>query len=978
MKLIQLLSACTLFGALAGSAVAIPYASKITVSSSVYSSPFTVSYMLNEPADSVTIEILNGSTAVATFAGTATQGANQVIWDGTANNAGGTAVADGNYSVRITADKNRSAWEEVASQRSLGNGGAGWGPGGAIHNQAFDGFSPVDFLYVQDTNSDFFGYGLGYSSYGTGTPDHVGALMFNSDLSVVDGAAALGDRVFKVAGIADADILNGSIWSGAPDPDNPDAFYWTGQHSGGGYYTGLHYGDLNDPENLTNSDPTNLIVNVPRSLTVTKEGADKFAYFIHGNSTIRKAQIDTSTNQVMNAGNIITSFATTNRYGKQVEQDAAGNIYFVSKHLAAGNDGIILRWSAAAVAGANPATPLSEANADWQITYDTSMASLMGISISPNGDVHALFVGPAGTALGRGIYYVGNTSTPALVKTLSAADKVYSLASDNYNTGLTPNNGWVISDLYSGIHSDPVGNLVVWDRNQEQVRLFAPPANSSEAIDAPASQAFTIGEVSEPKNPVIVDAAGGGDYLTVNEAIASWCAGGENASGTAPFTASAPFVIKVRPSTGPYDEVITLDQEQVGRGDIVGDIVIESEVPGTPAVLKLKADVGNTAANNDGLFIQQNAHDVTLRDLVFTYSISDSAAQPTDELVRVDESAANTDMNLISFYNCVFTEVTESGDPMITNKASAFNAPPARGGVARITGARLLQFWGDTGESNQLLLDNCVFYAGSTSNMTARNDGAGAEFIKIHNTISSYAGYNAFEVGGNNPAATVEITGDDHKGGPMNCTVAYNPLGNGHGVLITGTVASHKSDISNIIIGHATSGSGTRGISGGASQLTLRDALIAVPGLGIVDIPHSDMLVENTTIVNNTNSILFTGTATGGKVTIRDSILAGPGVKFPAPTTPAETAAQPPGGVEISNSAFPTAGPHAIGSIGGAAGTPVNIISADPIFVSTDALLATFLDVDNAAYATAASDNGPLSGGADYVGSSDVSDWSVY
>lgn len=976
MKLIQLLSACTLFGALAGSAVAIPYASKITVSSSVYTSPFSVSYMLNEPADSVTIEILNGSTAVATFAGTATQGANQVIWDGTANNAGGTAVADGNYTVRITANKNRSAWEEVASQRSLGNGGAGWGPGGAIHNQAFDGFSPVDFLYVQDTNSDFFGYGLGYSSYGTGTPDHVGALMFNSDLSVVDGAAALGDRVFKVAGIADADILNGSIWSGAPDPDNPDAFYWTGQHSGGGYYTGLHYGDLNDPENLTNSDPTNLIVNVPRSLTVTKEGADKFAYFIHGNSTIRKAQIDTSTNQVMNAGNIITSFATTNRYGKQVEQDAAGNIYFVSKHLAAGNDGIILRWSAAAVAGANPATPLSEANADWQITYDTSMASLMGISISPNGDVHALFVGPAGTALGRGIYYVGNTSTPALVKTLSAADKVYSLASDNYNTGLTPNNGWVISDLYSGIHSDPVGNLVVWDRNQEQVRLFAPPVNSSEAIDAPASQAFTIGEVSEPKNPVIVDAAGGGDYLTVNEAIASWCAGGENASGTAPFTATAPFVIKVRPSTGPYDEALILAETVPGKGDIVGDIVIESEVPGTPAVLKLKNHPDAvTAGNNDGFFIQQSTHDVTFRDLVFTYSISDTAVTPLDELVLIEEGGANSDMNLFSFYNCIFTEVGTDGEPMIMNKSSAFNAPPARGGPTRAVGARMFQYDNAPDQSSQVIVDNCVFYAGSSSNFLARNDGAGAEFVKIHNSISTWAGYNAFEVGGANPNARVEITGEDHTGGLMGGTVAFNPLAAGHGILITGTAAGHQTEVSNTILysqGTASTpagAAGSRGISGGNSTLTLRDSLIYVPNWAIVDTSHSDMLIENTTIVTPTNAVYYTGTATGGKLTIRDSILAGAGTKI---------SAAPPGGVEIFNSAFPTAGAHAIGAIGGGTPTTTGLIQADPMFISTDATLATFLDVDNAAYATAASDNGPLSGGADYVGSSDVSDWSVY
>ncbi|MFB3896492.1 MAG: hypothetical protein ACE14V_09345 [bacterium] len=54
-------------------------------------------------------------------------------------------------------------------------------------------------------------------------------------------------------------------------------------------------------------------------------------------------------------------------------------------------------------------------------------------------------------------------------------------------------------------------------------------------------------------NPVLVDSAGSGNFTTVQAAIDSWCAGGTNAGET------PPFVINIKAGSGPYDEMMDLN-----------------------------------------------------------------------------------------------------------------------------------------------------------------------------------------------------------------------------------------------------------------------------------------------------------------------------------------------------------------------------------------------------------------------------------
>lgn len=84
--------------------------------------------------------------------------------------------------------------------------------------------------------------------------------------------------------------------------------------------------------------------------------------------------------------------------------------------------------------------------------------------------------------------------------------------------------------------------------------------------------------------------------------------------------------------------------------------------------------------------------------------------------------------------------------------------------------------------------------------------------------------------------------------------------------------------------------------------------------------------------------------------------------------------------INVSNSAIVLEGPHALDAIEEDQGNPVvitetDVINADPIYLSTTAGDADFLDVDSQNYGAAGTGGAPLSGGANYAGGTSVSEW---
>ena len=500
------------------------------------------------------------------------------------------------------------------------------------------------------------------------------------------------------------------------------------------------------------------------------------------------------------------------------------------------------------------------------------------------------------------------------------------------------------------------------------------------------------GGVAYAANPVLVDSGGSGNFTSVQAAISSFCAGGSNAAET------PPFIINVKAGSGPYDEAITLEDQVIGKGNIVGSIEIKSDTPGVPVIFKVQPTPGAVLGTDDGLMICQSVHNVTFRDIVFTRSLT---VVPTDEIVRADEFAANNTMNTLAFYNCVFTEPTTTGDPMVTSKAGALaGPPPARGGGALSASPRLLQIWGDPGESVSVILNNCVFYGSTNMNCIVRLEGTlgtgvgngNPEVLTITDSISAYAFADCYNIGGQNQAAVINVNGTNQKAGPMSATVAWVPAhkggtaNNGHSFTLSSSGNALLDDTTkfnfNGIIAYAPADGSTndgfsstaaRGISGGSGWQRVENALMLVPALAVVDITRMPTIWDKVTIVNTTNAY-YGGSATvypSATLTITNSILAGTGTKISGLGLPA-------GGTFLTNSAVPLSGPDAATAVG-AGVTETNVINDDPGFASKDGLTGAFLDVQTYAYAAAGVAGAPLAGGADYIGAaSGVNDWTLY
>jgi hypothetical protein len=472
-------------------------------------------------------------------------------------------------------------------------------------------------------------------------------------------------------------------------------------------------------------------------------------------------------------------------------------------------------------------------------------------------------------------------------------------------------------------------------------------------------------------NPVVVDDLGGGDFTTIQAAINSWCTGGTNAGET------APFIINV--TNGPYDEGITLDDAQTGLGDIVGDIIIQSATPGTKVVVKLQVPPGGV---DDGLYVYQSNADVTFIDLVFCPSMTGTIV--TDDLVKVDENAASqpSAMNVISFLDCTFSDIDTGGNPVVQTKADWIAAPKPptyTPGSSLASGDVILKCWGDTGESNQYVLEDCVFYY-HYHNARIHNDGSDGESKSITDCLfSASADWNlsGVQVGGTKVCTSL-ITGTQapRLGDLTQCTAM---IGSGwHAIWVTG--ATNTVTINNTLI-HLTNDANARGISSAdGSPLDIDDCIIRTSFIGILSTNNNADTIDNTTIATvddvggAVDCIDFFGAGTGS-LTVRDCIFSDAPVAFSG-TAPAL-------GADVDYSAYVESGPNAIGGRGGVAVDGPNVINADPLFLGSDPLNANYYDVDNGSaapngYQGAGTGASNLGGGGTYQGGSPVADWSVY
>lgn len=472
-------------------------------------------------------------------------------------------------------------------------------------------------------------------------------------------------------------------------------------------------------------------------------------------------------------------------------------------------------------------------------------------------------------------------------------------------------------------------------------------------------------------NPVVVDDLNTGDFTTISAAIASWCAGGSNSGET------APFVIQV--INGPYDEEIHINQTMPGVGDIVGDMVITAT--GSPVTVKVQPF---TATDQYGVGIYQDNYNVTLDNLILCPSAT--GPSPIGQFIRVGETGGAGVLNTVTISNCVVTESSSAGEPLVTSKLEALAAtyPVDRSGKMHATAGRGVQKRGNISTSGgvSLTLDNTVIYGFPGVNAELYFSTT-SDIVTINDCVNSHAGAVAFRLLGGN-AGTAIVTGTDATAGPLSATVVLNANGRTNapgGAISCEAAAGTTYAIDNVIIEHNVTDH-SQPVYGirctGNAHANVSDSILVGSDYLLGCQPPNAMTVSNVTFFNLASagagsplSLTQYGEGTGS-LAITDCIFSGSG------TALSGTSAA--GGTTVDYSALVQEGPNALTAVddGSVVYTATNTTILDPMYISTDINTADAFDVDNASYGGAGSAGSNLAGGADYVGSVPVSEWSLY
>ena len=492
-----------------------------------------------------------------------------------------------------------------------------------------------------------------------------------------------------------------------------------------------------------------------------------------------------------------------------------------------------------------------------------------------------------------------------------------------------------------------------------------------------------IAVVAFASNPCTVDSTQVPDgltmFATVQSAIASWCAGGTNAAQT------PPFIINVVPVAATYNERLTLDDIETGQGNIIGDIIIQSSVPGTYAYIALQQGLA-TVATTSGCRVFQKENDVTFKDILFMPSIVVPIMGAAGYWFWIDENPGASLMDLVTFDHCLFTQINAGGIPLITTRTAAYTAgipyvPPL---LPPVPTARMISFYPDPTELKSFQLNDCTFYGSQGYTvycaLTSNTDTAMVNNCCFAWTCSGYqvrfAGNAAVTVG-----AFATVTGTDQTAGPDNCTVFIQQWsGDNHNLYLSGgnnfcNLTLEKSILA--VVGPDLLGAGTdtRNFAGsGTWNANVSDCILysessgfgSVLGTNIVPVTYNRVTFHK---VTGTNIYGVGGTASQ---TCRDCIFSGAGCTVWGNSAPT-------GGIDVNYCAYAEgSGPDIILGRGTIQTDGLNITSADPIYLGKDWKLANFMDVDSAWYGGKGTAASNLAGGADYVGGTPIGDWTIY
>ncbi|HNT35329.1 MAG TPA: hypothetical protein PKH07_10075, partial [bacterium] len=371
--------------------------------------------------------------------------------------------------------------------------------------------------------------------------------------------------------------------------------------------------------------------------------------------------------------------------------------------------------------------------------------------------------------------------------------------------------------------------------------------------------------------------------------------------------------------------------------------------------------------------VYQDTHNVTFRN--FILSPHPGSSYIMNALVTINDPASPAmTRNWVKFYDCVFTEAFATGEPMVTDKASALAnkdaLPGARSTRMSSTAGKCILKGATNNGLQSVRLDNCVFY-GPPQIGFELNVRTGDE-IQVHDTLVVLCGFSAFRCLGN-AVAHHSFTGTDVGAGPTQCTAIINSPSttattddNGKALRLASSAAA-TTTISNVLISNSfLAGNAFIGginINGNQGNVSIEDVIIDTYGTAILVQPANTCTVSNATLHTSGAGgagIAFTAAA-AGSLTVADTIFSGAGTKIVGDL--------PTGGLSVNYSAFVENGSDAITArdAGQSITYGANIITADPQYVSKDATSANAFDVRGLTYKGAGSAGSNLAGGADFI-----------
>jgi hypothetical protein len=451
----------------------------------------------------------------------------------------------------------------------------------------------------------------------------------------------------------------------------------------------------------------------------------------------------------------------------------------------------------------------------------------------------------------------------------------------------------------------------------------------------------------------------------------------------------APNVINVL-ATGAVNEIVRIDERASSAEQCVLNQPITIQGPGAGAVAPSAAanaivSPQDDGANDDDGFEIRSDVDVTVNNITF---IPSPTVPPGDDLVTVDKLTAGSTTSTVTFKSCVFTTYMAGNVPTVQSKSEALVdnraliTTPGPGAVDD-----LFDPFPDPGEAMIVNLIDCVLShstqdAGNHDGIVEvgglRNSEDGFIFNIQSSVISFCQRYGIQYAGGGGGDATrqrnkLTVTGSNAAGGPVAglggpTVIHFNQRG-----IQAFTSNQAEVTLSNVLVTSNT----LRGLSMNSNTpMNMTDVIVSGPTPVVIT---NEATSPNTAITRCTfhdgSGLYGDNVASGAVLTIRDSIFSGAGSTAVSVFSIGDMI------VDVDNSATVLVGDHALAAQGGTTATTfgAGVITAAPLYASLDPLNASFLDVANCAYFTAATGGTPLRGGANFVGScSSVSDWTLY